>query len=183
MDPIDALMREHRAIEHVLATLSRASELGRAGAAVPAQLFLEVVAFLQRYADGVHHAKEEQHLFPMLERFGMGRGSGPLFCMLAEHDGGRKYVEQIAEEAELARVGGVAGSTLLYQAGVVYSRHMAQHIQKEDGVLFRMARLTIDEEGMAELGSAFGRIDAAHPGFEARAVAIASLLEQAPSAR
>jgi len=35
MDPIDALMREHRAIEHVLATLSRASELGRSGAAVP----------------------------------------------------------------------------------------------------------------------------------------------------
>lgn len=183
MDPIDALMREHRAIEHVLSTLSRASELGRSGAAVPVQLFEEVVAFIRRYADGVHHAKEEQHLFPMLERSGMGRDGGPLFCMLAEHGGGRKYTDQIAEEAELARVGGVGGSTLLYQAGVVYSRHMAQHIRKEDDVLFRMARLTIDEEGMAELGSAFERIDAANPGFEARAVAIASLLEQAPAAR
>jgi hemerythrin-like domain-containing protein len=183
MDPIDALMREHRAIEHVLATLSRASELGRSGAAVPAQLFLDAVAFLRRYADGVHHAKEERHLFPMLERSGMGRDGGPLSCMLAEHDGARKYTAHIAEEAELARLGGVGGSTLLYQAGLLYSRHMAQHIQKEDGVLFKMARLTIDEEGMAELSSAFERIDAATPGFEARAIAVASMLEQAPSAR
>ena len=59
-DPIQQLMEEHRVIEQVLAALEAAA---RRELQFP--FYEQAVDFIVNFADGCHHAKEEDRLFPM----------------------------------------------------------------------------------------------------------------------
>jgi len=176
MDPIASLTTEHRLIERVLQALGRAATLGREGRPLPLELFTDAVAFIRRYADRVHHTKEEVLLFPLLEKAGLPREAGPIGCMLDEHESGRRFTGAIHQAADLVGRGDLNAMAPLCQAADAYAQHMTMHIQKEDGVLFVMARRLIRPEDMEELGSAFARVDAETPGFEASAIAVAARL-------
>lgn len=53
--------------------------------------------FLKVFADKCHHAKEEDVLFPEMEKAGVLRKGGPIGVMLAEHAQGREYVKNIGD--------------------------------------------------------------------------------------
>ena len=44
-----------------------------------------IVNLIKNYADGSHHAKEENLLFPLLAQRGFSREQGPVAVMLQEH--------------------------------------------------------------------------------------------------
>jgi iron-sulfur cluster repair protein YtfE (RIC family) len=100
------------------------------------------------------HAKlEEELLFPALETH-MGP-AGPLAVMRAEHEGIEDAMRQIQEARELDEGAVLVGRAL----SIVRS-----HFQKEEEVLFSMARQMLDEETQIRLGKAWA---------EARRVTIA----------
>jgi len=138
LHPVDELMDEHRLIERVLDAMeARLNEARSAG--FQAEFFEQALDFFANFADGRHHYKEEQALFPALRDKGVPVEGGPIGVMLHEHDQGRACLKGIRDCLPAAR----AGSTDAIEAVLAYAGEYIQmlrrHIWKEDNVLFRMA--------------------------------------------
>jgi len=143
-DPIQILMDEHRVIEKVLDALEAAADLE-----VPAEFYDRALDFCTEFADACHHSKEEDRLFPLLEERGIPRKGGPVGVMCDEHVQGRSYIAQMREAAAAGEYDRVRRASLLY-VGL-----LRDHIQKEDNVLFPMARDVLGSEDIERLGAEF----------------------------
>ena len=53
-----------------------------------------IVEFFRVFADKCHHGKEEDLLFPEMEKAGVPKEMGPIGVMLAEHQQGRGDYDQ-----------------------------------------------------------------------------------------
>jgi hemerythrin-like domain-containing protein len=98
-----------------------------------------VIDIIRNFADGLHHTKEENLLFPALGEKGFSLQQGPIGVMLHEHAEGRNYVKGMAENLELFKKGSKAAVALLYQNMLGYAELLDSHITKENNILFRMA--------------------------------------------
>ncbi len=152
------LMSEHRIIERVIACLEAATDQVREGGAVDAETFTSAIEFFRRFADGCHHKKEEEELFPLLERLGVPREEGPIGVMLDEHVSGREHVRGMSEALAGATAGDPTARRNLVGHALGYAGLLRAHIQKEDRVLFHMADQIIDPADEAALEAAFERI-------------------------
>jgi len=65
----------------------------------------EVVELIRQFADGLHHAKEEKLLFPLMAEKGFSLQHGPVAVMLMDHEQGRVYVKGMAEGIKLYKNG------------------------------------------------------------------------------
>jgi hemerythrin-like domain-containing protein len=131
----ETLRHEHDLIERVLVLLSDTAQALRFGRHVPEGYREWAVEFIRRFADGCHHAKEEEVLFPLLEQRGIPRQGGPIGVMLYEHEVGRKCVGRMADSLPDANNDPVTFAA----AAEEYVALLRQHIFKENNVLFRMA--------------------------------------------
>jgi len=106
------------------------------------------VGLIRNYADGFHHVKEENLLFPLLVKKGFSTDQGPIPVMLHDHAEARKYVKGMTEEIENIRKGDTSSFTILYENMQGYIDLLRAHIRKENNVLFRMAdeKLSTDEQ-------------------------------------
>ena len=155
-DPFRQLMQEHRVIEKVLGALEAAANLD-----MPVDFYERAIDFVTGYADGFHHAKEEERLFTYLEERGMARDYGPLGVMLHEHDSGRKHISNMREQAAAGDLAALKNESLAYCA------LMRDHIAKEDEVLFPMGRAMLTPEEIAEVQAGFDAVPEPDPSREA----------------
>jgi hemerythrin-like domain-containing protein len=137
--------------EHVL--ILRALDVADAAAAAlergddPGDAFWTgLVGWLRGFADRNHHAKEEQALFPALQRAGVPSEGGPIGVMLAEHVDGRGFIRAMD-----------LGGRQRAGAARAYVRLLRAHIEKENEVLFRIAEAVLDDRTQSEVA---GRFDA-----------------------
>ncbi len=131
-------MEEHRVIESVLDALeSRLETLHNKP--FPAEFFQQSLDFITNFADGCHHYKEEQCLFPAMEARGVPAEGGPIGMMLYEHDQGRACVAGLRQHLDAAEAGSPGAVEAVRQYTVGYISLLRQHIFKEDNILFRMA--------------------------------------------
>ena len=87
------LENDHIQILRLIEVMERVTE-----SAVPNVEHLEtIVKVIREFADGLHHAKEEQLLFPLMVQKGFSNQTGPVAVMLHDHVEGRNYVKAIAE--------------------------------------------------------------------------------------
>src|ERR1041385_3430908 len=105
MHPTDVLIQEHRIIEGRLDELEEKLIDAGGGASFDRPFFDEALDFFRHFADGCHHAKEENLLFPRLRERGMPAQGGPIGVMLAEHDEGRAYLKAVRENLDAAEQG------------------------------------------------------------------------------
>jgi hemerythrin-like domain-containing protein len=152
---IDSLKREHRAIECVLRALGVINQRLGAGESVDPAVLDRCLEFIRRFADGVHHQKEENLLFPAMERAGLPSDVGPIACMLKEHHQGREFVARMAAGVDALRSGRRDAAEQFCTAATGYADLLAQHIRKEDNILFMMAERMIGEETLTALTPAF----------------------------
>jgi hemerythrin-like domain-containing protein len=138
--PTDVLREEHVVILRLLEALEAA-----AARPVPEGWWEQAVALVRGFADGSHHAREEQHLFPAMVRCGVPSPGGPVDVMLMEHEEGRRLVARIAAGDPGTRAGAVRD----------YVRLLRAHIDKENGILFPMADAVLDERDVRTLAEAF----------------------------
>jgi hemerythrin-like domain-containing protein len=137
MRPTDILREEHGYILTGLGVLEAMAGSIDSGGEVPFADAELIVDFLRYYADGLHHAKEEDVLFPALLDAGLPRNGGPVSVMLHEHTLGRQFIRTMLEalpawEEPIARRSYAA-------AARGFASLLDQHIAKENAVLFRMA--------------------------------------------
>lgn len=98
-----------------------------------------IVKIIREFADGIHHAKEEELLFPLMVQKGFSNQTGPVAVMLHDHVDGRNLVKEMAENISLFKQGDSAALKTLYSYMLVYADLLKNHIAKENTVLFRMA--------------------------------------------
>lgn len=65
----------------------------------------KIVGIIRNFADGIHHAKEEEIFFPFLEKKGFSLTQGPVAVMLNEHIAGRNFVKGMSENISLYKKG------------------------------------------------------------------------------
>lgn len=157
--PIDILMHEHRIIERVLRSLEGMCRRIEREETVPPEAIAQAIDFIRTFADGCHHAKEEKHLFPALERRGVPRNGGPVGVMLHEHDLGRALIAEMERSANDFANGNQGARDHFVTMTRRYIELLSQHIAKEDNVLFRIAQQVLDDQALASLGEAFKRAE------------------------
>lgn len=138
------LLHEHKAIEHALKILEKMSELLENNDEVNYSDINNLVGFLKEFADKCHHGKEEDFLFPALEKAGVRKEGGPIGVMLSEHSQGRNYIQLMQNSIAVNPV----DKQLFIQASGDYIRLLRSHIQKENNVLFSFidTRLSASEQ-------------------------------------
>ena len=101
-----------------------------------------VVNLIRKFADGLHHAKEEELLFPLLGEKGFSPEQGPVAVMLMEHVQGRNFVKGISDGIVELKKGKSGAIQLVYENLSGYAILLQNHISKENNILFRMADRT-----------------------------------------
>lgn len=142
--PLHILMAEHR---EMLALASRLATQARAGVRSPQseEEVRHLVEHLQ--ASESHYLREENVLFPYLERHGI---SEPPKVMWAEHDRIRELKKAVAHEAPTGRS--------LAEAALALSESLAAHFLKENRILFPTALEVIPEREWPEIRAQFDEV-------------------------
>jgi hemerythrin-like domain-containing protein len=160
----ESLQKDHKLIEKVLLALDATIKLLRDGKKIPEQILFPTIDFTQNFTDICHHGKEEEALFPALEKAGMPSHMGPIRMMIVEHQRTKAIAEQI--ELHSKKYIETNDSADLISTLEVYVQHVTEHLWKENNRLFKMAesRLTnnvkdvdknlkkIEEKKLKEIG-------------------------------
>src|SRR3954453_20126260 len=128
---IRTLKTEHQAVCQVLNVLDKAVIKLEQGGEVPFNIFEDVLEFLTVFVDRCHHTKEEEVLFPLMERSGVPAQGGPIGVMLGEHQQGRELIARYGQGLAEFKAREITGQAHLIEAARAYSELLRQHIQKE----------------------------------------------------
>ena len=169
-DPIDQLLEEHAGIMAEVAELRRAvrSLSERGEAALPAaQSALAAVSRMMETRLLLHARKEDEALFPALERI-FGADGGPTAIMRREHQEihaqaalFRRTLHELNQVEHPAIVAGGARLASLVAAGASAEalratgaeilRLLDLHFEKEETILFPMARQLLTPESLEDV--------------------------------
>jgi hemerythrin-like domain-containing protein len=136
-----SLRRDHDLIEKVLKSMWSTIPLLQSGKTIPEPILNQVIDFSMNFTDVCHHGKEENGLFPELEKKGMPRNSGPIAVMLMEHEVTRKLATRMESSSKIYLKNGDA--TQLIKDMQEYINHVVQHLWKENNRLFEMAEMAL----------------------------------------
>jgi hemerythrin-like domain-containing protein len=137
----ESLRRDHFLIEKMMRALGVTAELLKAGKSIPAPFLEQAIDFTKNFTNVCHHGKEEDSLFPALEKGGMPREGGPIARMLFEHEVTRQLAEKMESSAKEYLQSGKAEQLIAdIQA---YTGHVSQHLTKENFRLFVMADMML----------------------------------------
>lgn len=159
MLPTAELKQEHRVIERMLAVLKAAATKAEAGQDLPPDFFPRAVDFIRNFADRCHHGKEEDNLYPAMERRGIPREGGPIGVMLMEHDQGRAFVRGMDEAGKRLAAGDKGAAKEAARNARGYAELLSQHIFKEDNILYMMADQALSAADQKELSARFEQME------------------------
>jgi hemerythrin-like domain-containing protein len=160
----EQLSSEHRVIEQVIAALDAAADGLTNERSLRPGFFEDAIRFIREFSDACHHAKEERVLFPALARHGLPTDTGPVAVMLYEHDEGRRLTAGLREAVDkmAARQAGAADVVADYARA--YAALLAQHIFKEDNILFPLAARVIPASEWDAIAEEAERVEEAETG-------------------
>ncbi len=136
-----SLKKDHDLIEKVLKSMWATIPILKAGNKIPEPILNQVIDFTKNFTDVCHHGKEENSLFPELEKKGMPRNAGPIAVMLMEHEVTRKLANRMESSSKTYLISG--DSTQLVTDMQEYINHVVQHLWKENNRLFEMAEMAL----------------------------------------
>jgi hemerythrin-like domain-containing protein len=159
MKAIEILGEEHGVIWRVLNTLETAAARAASGGSVRPLFFEDAAELVKGFADGCHHKKEEDVLFPALNRAGSEAESQLVNRMLLEHEDGRRLIRSMREGARRWEDGDETGRQAAVESAQAYVALLRRHIRDEDRTVFPAAQLAIPEVSQEQLADAFDHIE------------------------
>ena len=160
MTATEMLRHEHKIILKVLeAVRHEAQAMGDTGK-LNAEKLDKVLDFFRVFVDRCHHGKEEEYLFPIMEKHGFPHDKGPIPVMLHEHAGGRNAVQAISLALIKAKEGDAAAIEAVAVNLAILDEHLRSHIDKENVVLFPMADKVFTPEDQQALVASFEKHEA-----------------------
>ncbi len=132
----ESLRRDHDLITKVVRAMESTVQLLIDGKEIPESILRDVIEFTTNFTDTCHHGKEEESLFPTLERAGMPSNIGPIAMMLLEHQQSREIVTRMISSTKEYLDSG--NSDRLIVDMQQYIKHITEHLWKENNRLFVM---------------------------------------------
>jgi len=160
------LIAEHEMIERAMAVLKERLNDMEGSAKKPLQM-VRALDFLLEFGDKIHNAKEEKHLFPLMQERGVPSEGGPIGVMLMEHEMERELLTAMVAAAPKLKDMEIDELAAYRDKGIKYLEVRAEHIWKENDVLYPMARRLLSDDYAAGLLEAFFAIDRAAYGESA----------------
>jgi hemerythrin-like domain-containing protein len=146
MDALDILVAEHVLIKRYLETLNLAVQKMERGDRLPREFFEGATEFARDYADRFHHYKEEHEMFGLLAQKAGGEFDGPIEVLRQQHESGRAYISTIRSSLEGYEAGDSIKESAILESLAAFRSLLNQHIHREDGVFFPMARQQLSED-------------------------------------
>lgn len=163
----DFLVSEHEMIERAMAVLK--NNLEKIESAVKAPLQMQrALDFLLEFGDKMHNTKEEKFLFPLMAQKGLPVEGGPIGVMLMEHDAERKLLQKMTANLPSLAEATPAARQKFAAEGFEYLKIRAEHIWKENDVLYAMGRKVFSDEENSVLLKEFKTLDQQTYGDNAR---------------
>ncbi len=156
--PTEMLKDEHKAVLQKLNALENDITRLDKREVISSEL-KELAAFFESEF-WTHFDKEEKALFPEFDSF-MPHGAGPIAVMLEEHKVLRDTndVMQEAIARYLKGADDAATKKIISDNGSHFVNFLRQHINKEDGILFMMADMHLDQRQMDKVARLFHEMD------------------------
>ncbi|MBM2820471.1 MAG: cytoplasmic protein [Candidatus Berkelbacteria bacterium] len=151
MTSTEQLRNEHQAVLLALNILEKICQKLKAGDKVDPKHQEEILEFIKVFVDKCHHGKEEDLLFPAMEKVGIPKEQGPIGMMLAEHDMGREFVREMSEN--------IPNHEKFIKGARGYTELLRQHIEKEDNILYQMADMHISKAKDKKLLREFDKLE------------------------
>jgi hemerythrin-like domain-containing protein len=158
MKPTEQLIAEHHAV-HVAVQLLDKVVAALAAKSEAAEHLGQLLDFLKVFVDRCHHGKEEDVLFPELERRGVKRDGGPIGVMLMEHEAGRGHVRAMSDGLDRLLRGEADAVTAIQEHARAYRDLLRAHIHKENNVLFPMADRLVPDDVATRVVEQFEEIE------------------------
>ena len=158
--PTDILKEEHQHVLQKLDALEKAVGHLDRKEEISAELG-ELAAFFKTDF-WIHFAKEEEALFPEIEKF-IPRDSGPTGMMLIEHEELRSTNTefQSAIEVYFRDADNLEAKGMIQRYGTHFIEFLRDHIDKEDNILFMMADMHLDQTQIDKVIKLFHEIEKA----------------------
>jgi hemerythrin-like domain-containing protein len=159
MDAMDILINEHVYIKKVIGAVKKDCEELAEGKPVNIDLYKNVIDFVRNYADRYHHMKEEKNLFNLISEQNESLKTGVITGMLLEHDLGRMYIKRLEEDLIQYEKGDISRKAYIIASALSYSIMLEEHIDKEDTVVYNMARRVLEDKVQGSLLKLFNNIE------------------------
>jgi hemerythrin-like domain-containing protein len=159
MDPLEELRQEHGAVmKGFTILLGVARELEEHNPAAVDHLH-RILEFMTVFIDQCHHAKEEEFLFPVMEK-AHTRNSRLIAELISEHEDGRRMTAVL--EAALGGLKQGSDRATAQFVGTIrdYVQVFRTHIRKENGSVFPEARELLSENDRLALARQFEKLEA-----------------------
>ena len=147
------LVGEHEMIERAMDVLKLELEK-LPGQDVDTFTLNRTLDFLMEFGDKVHNTKEENYLFPLLIQRGIPE-SGPIRVMLYEHQAERDLLQKMVTEVKTLNSMLPTMKVQYRDRGMEYLAIRAEHIWKENDILYMMGRQAFNAEDKQALLKGF----------------------------
>jgi hemerythrin-like domain-containing protein len=154
-----SLISDHRLIERILNAVAVESDKVERGKSLNDIFVRNVLDFVHKFADGIHHCKEETILFPRMEKAGIPRDGEPLGALRVEHDRLRRTVAAIESMIDSAAGGNGEAAQALNRALQGCVAVWRSHMQWEEHILLPMANRLFEGELESEILASFAEIE------------------------
>jgi hemerythrin-like domain-containing protein len=144
---LDVLMEEHRGFKAMLDVLDAIAERLARGATVPSPMLADVLDFFERFTER-HHDREEETLFPLLAKHGMGADQTVVRALMTQHETGRVYGVKMRMAQTRLQAGDPGAAVELADHAKGYTELIREHIRIEDEYFYKLADqlLTLAEQ-------------------------------------
>ena len=154
----DFLIAEHEMIERAMETLKSNLENIDTGGYDLLQL-KRSLDFLLEFGDKIHNSKEEGFLFPLMYERGVPKEGGPIGVMLMEHDDERRLLQHMLAQVDTLPSAEPETVAKFRREGLEYLKIRAEHIWKENDILYPMARNVMQDGDPENLLAEFNKVN------------------------
>lgn len=183
MSATEILVDEHRLIMRMVNVLTTLHKRLQNGDDVDANILTDVVDFFRMFADKGHHAKEEDILFPTLERHGVSPQGCPIGGLKSEHKQARILMTTLSDAIGKYKAGDPTAKRTISTTTKAAIDLYKDHIWREDYLLFPMSEKVLQKPDLEEVAKSYGEVEKKFGAdFRAKYELLVSGLEKATNA-
>ena len=155
----DILREEHESIKKVVASMAVLLMRLETGRQVRPETLQATVEFM-KMAGGLHERKEEEFLFPLLERKGISTSVAPISLLIRNHRQARDLASRLGSAADVTAAGWPPMNDPIIESLQGLTDIYPNHLWQEDMLIYRIADRSLEPEDDQALLDSFRGLEA-----------------------
>jgi hemerythrin-like domain-containing protein len=159
MSATAVLKEEHGGVKIMLGILGKVCDRLQAGGYPDFDHIDGILEFLRVFVDTCHHGKEEDFLFPAIEKTGGRKDQWPIEELRSDHGRGREFIRKMTEAVPGIRKGDGPAVNRFIRNAREYICLLRAHIDREDSEVFPLCDARLPKEQQETLIAEFERVE------------------------